>query len=80
MAIKENNKDLLILLGKQIKYLRTEQNLSLRKLAQRCDIDFSDINKIEKSERNMQMSTLFEIAKGLQVHPRDLFDFEVEGD
>ncbi|PJX28493.1 transcriptional regulator [Psychroflexus sp. S27] len=78
MAIKENNKSLLLLMGKRIKYLRKEQGLSLRKLAQRCDVDFSDINKIEKGERNMQMTTLFELAKGLEVHPRDLFDFEGE--
>ncbi|MGO2103482.1 MAG: helix-turn-helix domain-containing protein [Psychroflexus halocasei] len=76
MAIKENNKNLLLLTGKRIKHLRKEQGLSLRKLAQRCDVDFSDINKIEKGERNMQMTTLFELAKGLEVHPRDLFDFE----
>jgi transcriptional regulator with XRE-family HTH domain len=78
VAIKENNKNLLLLTGKRIKHLRKEQGLSLRKLAQRCDVDFSDINKIEKGERNMQMTTFFELAKGLEVHPRDLFDFEME--
>jgi transcriptional regulator with XRE-family HTH domain len=64
-------------LGKRIKHLRTNQNLSFRQLAQNCNIDHSDISKIEKGEKNIQFTTIIELAKGLGLHPRELFDFEI---
>ncbi|AZB21719.1 XRE family transcriptional regulator [Kaistella haifensis] len=64
--------------GKRIEFLRGEKNLSLRQLAQNCDIDYSDISKIEKGLRNIQMSTILELAKGLHIAPKVLFDFEID--
>ena len=66
--------------GKQIEKLRTQQNLSFRQLAQRCDIDFSNISKIEKGEINIQLGTILELAKGLNVLPKELFDFKFDLD
>ncbi|SIT97909.1 Helix-turn-helix domain-containing protein [Epilithonimonas bovis DSM 19482] len=63
--------------GKRIQILREEKQLSLRQLAQNCEIDYSDISKIEKGLRNIQMSTVVELAKGLDVHPQQLFDFKL---
>lgn len=65
-------------LGNQIKKLRRERGLSLRQLAQLCDIDYSDISKIEKGQRNIQISTLLELTRGLDIHPKDLFDFKTD--
>lgn len=62
--------------GKRVKLLREEKQLSLRQLAQNCEIDYSDISKIEKGLRNIQMSTIVELAKGLDVAPKILFDFD----
>uniref|UniRef100_A0AAU6WLI7 Helix-turn-helix transcriptional regulator n=1 Tax=Chryseobacterium endophyticum TaxID=1854762 RepID=A0AAU6WLI7_9FLAO len=64
--------------GNQIKLLRKKKGLSLRELAQLCDIDHSDISKIEKGQRNIQISTILELTKGLDIHPKDLFDFDTE--
>jgi len=64
--------------GKRIEILRTEKNLSLRQLSQNCDIDYSDISKIEKGLRNIQISTILELAKGLDIHPKHLFDFDFD--
>lgn len=66
--------------GKQIEKLRTQQNLSFRQLAQRCNIDFSNISKIEKGDINIQLGTILELAKGLNVQPKDLFDFKFDLD
>jgi HTH-type transcriptional repressor of puuD len=52
--------------------------LSYRKLAQKCDIDHSNISKIEKGEVDLRISTIQELAKGLKVHPQELFDFKIE--
>ncbi|MGE8525925.1 helix-turn-helix domain-containing protein [Chryseobacterium rhizosphaerae] len=63
--------------GKRIETLRNEKKLSLRQLSQNCDIDYSDISKIEKGLRNIQMSTVLELAKGLNVTIKELFDFDI---
>lgn len=65
--------------GKRIEILRKEKKLSLRQLSQNCDIDYSDISKIEKGLRNIQISTIIELAKGLDIHPQELFNFKIEG-
>lgn len=78
MVINTDKIEFQRLFGKHIEKLRTERNFSFRQLAQRCDLDYSDINKIEKGERNIQLSTVLQLAKGLGVHPKNLFDFEMD--
>ena len=78
MEIDMDGTKFLLLFGRNMKRLRNSQNLSLRQMATRCNIDYSDIGKIERGNRNIQMSTVLELAKGLGVHPKELFDFEFE--
>tara|TARA_R110000772_G_scaffold102411_1_gene203164 strand:- start:437 stop:676 length:240 start_codon:yes stop_codon:yes gene_type:complete len=66
--------------GERIAVLRKSKNLSYRKLAQRCNVDYSDISKIEKGLIKIQLPTILELAKGLEAHPRDLFDFDLPKD
>jgi len=66
----------LVLFGLRLKELRTDRKLSLRQLAMRCDIDYSDIGKIEKGNRNIQLTTILELSKGLEIHPKELFDID----
>jgi transcriptional regulator with XRE-family HTH domain len=75
-----NKNEFLILFGKEIEKLRIEQNLSYRQLAQRCDIDHSNISKIEKGEINITLSSILELSKGLKVHPKELFKFNIDLD
>ena len=77
METRKNKRRGLILFGQHVESLRKKQSLSLRQLAQRCDVDFSEISKIEKGERNIQITTIIELAEGLGVQPKELFDFEV---
>jgi len=60
-----------------LKRLRTERNLS--QLSYLCDVDYSKIGKLESNENtNLTLTTLFELAKGLGVHPKELIDYEFE--
>ena len=68
----------LVLIGLRLKELRIDRKLSLRQLAMRCDVDYSDIGKIEKGNRNIQLTTILELSKGLEIHPKELFDFNLE--
>lgn len=69
--------DFQIKFGKQIEKFRVDQNLSYRQLAQRCDIDHGNISKIEKGEINIQLSSMLQLAKGLNIHPKEFLDFEL---
>ena len=62
--------------GRNILKRRMELKLSYRQLAQKCDIDFSAISKIEKGQKSLEFETILELAKGLEVHPKELFDFD----
>ena len=78
MAKEISKEDFLKVFGNNLKETRLEKNLSYRQLAQRCDIDYSHISRIEKGEINIQLSTVLELAKGLEIHPQELFGFKVD--
>ncbi|MBE7641686.1 helix-turn-helix domain-containing protein [Salegentibacter sp. BLCTC] len=61
--------------GENVLKRRIELKLSYRQLAQKCDIDFSAISKIEKGQKSFEFQTIIELAKGLEIHPKELFDF-----
>ncbi|WP_312422594.1 helix-turn-helix transcriptional regulator [Epilithonimonas sp.] len=77
MATNSEKIAFLTCFGKRVQALREEKQLSLRQLAQNCEIDYSDISKIEKGLRNIQMSTILELSKGLDVIPQELFNFKI---
>lgn len=63
-----------------LKY-RTEQDLSFRELSQKCDVDHSKIYKLETNrDTNLNLTTLFELAKGLGIHPKELIDYNFRDD
>jgi len=39
-------------------------------------IDSSDFHKIEQGKINITFRTYMKVAKGLKLHPKELFDFE----
>ncbi|WP_051935795.1 helix-turn-helix domain-containing protein [Salegentibacter sp. Hel_I_6] len=75
MDIEISNSKFLKIFGERLKNIRLQSNLSYRELGKRCDLDYSYISKVEKGEKNIQLSTILEFAKGLQIHPKELFDF-----
>lgn len=74
------NIDFLTGFGKNLKKFREKKGLSLRKLAANCNVDHSDIAKIEKGEISIGLKTVLELAKGLEIHPKKLFDFTFNPD
>jgi transcriptional regulator with XRE-family HTH domain len=62
--------------GTNLKALRLAKGLSLRKLAASCNIDHSDIAKMEKGQINVTVLTVRELAKALQIQPKKLLDLE----
>ncbi len=68
-------KDIKKLLGKRIKELRKERNLSQDQLSELVGIDSRSISHIENGD-SFPSKSLLEIAKALNVSLPDLFEFE----
>lgn len=66
------NNELLIKFGKRLKELRERKGLSQHELANLCDIEHSQISRIELGKINTTISTLFLIAETLGVEVSDL--------
>ena len=73
--VKESDKIYLKAFGTNLKKIRKAKLLSYRQLSHNCNIDYSDISKIEKGEINITLTTMNDLASGLEVHQKELLDF-----
>jgi transcriptional regulator with XRE-family HTH domain len=59
--------------------LRNERGLSQRGLSYLCDVEYAKIGRLERdADSNLNLTTLFELAKGLGVHPRELINYDFD--
>lgn len=73
--IKVKNIVFMKAFGENLKRLRNKANLSQEDLANDCDISISQIGRIERGEINTTISTLFVLARALNIEVKDLFYF-----
>jgi len=64
--------------GKNLQRIREGKKLSLLNLSYNTTLDDSNISKIEHGKFNVTLGTIVELAKGLEVHPKKLLDFEID--
>ena len=62
--------------AKRLKYIRESKNLSKGKLSALAGLDISYIGKIERCEKFPNIKTIAKLAIALEIHPKELFDFE----
>lgn len=62
----------MLSIGEQIRKLREENGLPLRKVAAHLDIDQSVLSKIERGERQATRRNIIDIAKLFNVDEREL--------
>lgn len=62
----------------QLKKIRKEKNITQEELAERAGITLSQVARIETIKRNPSLSTVFALAKGLDIPLKVLFDFEMK--
>lgn len=60
-------------LGRNIRILRTQQNISLRLFAKMVEMDYAYLSNIETGKANPTLSVIAKIAEGLDTDVRDLF-------
>lgn len=73
--IKKEDKKILKAFGANVRAIRMKKNLSVRDVSYACFIDNSKISKIENGQINITLTTIIDLAKGLDVHPKEFFDF-----
>jgi transcriptional regulator with XRE-family HTH domain len=63
----------LVAFGRRVRALRKEQGLSQEALAALADIDRSYMGHIERGEKNVTLTKIYQISNALSVDIRDLF-------
>lgn len=65
----------IINFGSHLKKLRISKNLSQEMLANDANIPINQIGRIERAEISTSLSTIYKIAKALDVSILELFQF-----
>lgn len=58
--------------GKVLRDIRLEKKISQEKLAEYCSLHRTYISLIERSKRSPTISTIFKLAKALDIEPSQL--------
>ena len=74
----ELNKDILELIGKRIIELRKINNQTQNDIEFLTGIDTSEISRYESGKRNITVKTVCKFALALNVHPKELFNFDFD--
>jgi len=60
--------------GKVLREMRVENHISQEKLAEYCDLDRTYISLLERGLRQPTISTIFKLAKALNISPSSLIE------
>lgn len=66
----------IIEFGKNLRKIRLSKGISMQNLAYTINVEYSQISRIELGKINTSISTVFEIAKALDVPIHKFFMFE----
>ena len=64
------------LIADKVKSLKGDN--SYAKIASKCNIHSGKISNIANNKIDCQLSSLIELAKGLRVHPKELFNIDFD--
>ena len=68
-----SDKELLLMLGNQIKKIRTEKRTKQYELAALCNFEKASLSRIESGKTNPTVITILKICNALQVPVTELF-------
>lgn len=68
------DEEALLRIGQKIREIRTSKKISQYNLANECEVDYSQVNRMELGKVNFSISNLLRIAKALDVDPKVFFD------
>ena len=68
----KNYEDVIKLIAQNIKKIRVSKGLSVQEVAYRCDIERSNLSRLEAGKTNMTIKTICLICNALNVEIIDL--------
>lgn len=60
--------------GNHLKKIREEKGISIRELASRSGLEYSQVQRIEKGKVNLALTTIIALAEGLEINPNKLLN------
>lgn len=75
---KLNKKEFQIAVGNRIRQIREAKNISQTELGNLCDIERTNMNRIEAGNTNPTSFTLYVIAQKLEIDLSEIFQFKPE--
>ncbi|WP_073347134.1 helix-turn-helix domain-containing protein [Bacteroides congonensis] len=67
-----NKQETLNEIGAQIRKLREKKNLSIQDFADKLEMEYNNVIRIEKGRTNFTIGTLVKIANTLEVNLKDI--------
>ena len=67
--------DIKLLVGKRVKQLRNDREISQEELANLADLDRTYITSVECGKRNISIVNIEKLANALQVSLKEFFSF-----
>ena len=71
-SIMKNYENIIKLIAQNIKKIRISKGLSVQEVAYRCDIERSNLSRLEAGKTNMTIKTICLICNALNVEIVDL--------
>ena len=66
------------ILGDRIRKLREERNISQQNLAELCNVEKSNMARIEAGRTNPTLHTMYKISSALKITLAELVDFDIK--
>ena len=76
--MKDKDKKRLKKFSAHFAKLMDKKKIGVRELSSLCDVDYAKISKLRNAKANVNLTTLLELADGLEVHPKDLLDTDFD--
>lgn len=73
MSLEANESEELIKFGSNLRRIRKEKKLSMETLANLAEVELSQIYRIETGKINPKLTTILNVAKALEISPKELF-------
>jgi transcriptional regulator with XRE-family HTH domain len=58
--------------GERIRQIRNQKNVSIEELANECEVDYSQVLRMELGKVNFSISYLNKVATALGINPKEL--------
>ena len=69
-----NDKEIIILVGKNIRKIRKEKGITQEQLAYDCNFEKSTISRIEAGRANLTLKTMIKLSQAMNVELMEFVD------